>query len=114
MSSTMSDAEHGSKSGFRQGCVNCSRSAASSFLCDICRCINLPCISTTLTVLGHGGFRTTSVVRQLAAYVWFWQDGLRKRSQRWLSLMQISVSAVVPGPPDNYCNRHVLTLVAIE
>ena len=45
MSSTTSDTEQSSKSGGPQGCVDRSRSAASSFLCDICRFVVLPCIS---------------------------------------------------------------------
>ena len=56
MSSTTNDAEQSSKSYDPQGCVDRSRSAAPSFLCDICHFVNLPCISTTLNATGTWRF----------------------------------------------------------
>ncbi|APZ95999.1 hypothetical protein Fuma_05662 [Fuerstiella marisgermanici] len=47
MSSTTNDAAGCLTTSVPKGCDDSSRSAASSFLDDICRLVTLPCISTT-------------------------------------------------------------------
>ena len=65
MSSTTNEAEQSSKSGGPQGCVDRSRSAASSILCDICRFGVLPCISATLNTTGTWRFEDAFYMHSL-------------------------------------------------